>query len=109
VLCPGRNGVEIELKPRIDSDKYTPSVDQMMISVAELYGDKVLGVILTGMGSDGKNGMKAIKQMKGGTIAEAEETSVVFGMPKEAISAGVVDEVLPIQSIPEAVVRRCRV
>jgi two-component system, chemotaxis family, protein-glutamate methylesterase/glutaminase len=109
VLSSGRGGTQIELKPRIDTDKYTPSVDQMMISVAEIYGDKALGIILTGMGSDGRNGMKAIKQMKGGTIAEAEETSVVFGMPKEAISAGVVDEVLPIQSIPEEVVRRCRV
>ncbi|MBI3597482.1 MAG: chemotaxis response regulator protein-glutamate methylesterase [Nitrospirae bacterium] len=101
------NGVQIGLKSRTDSDKYAPSVDQMMISAAEIYGDKVLGILLTGMGSDGKLGMRTIKEKGGATIAEAEETCVVFGMPKEAIGVGVVDKVLPLNQIPIEVVRQC--
>ncbi|HET6464669.1 MAG TPA: chemotaxis response regulator protein-glutamate methylesterase [Nitrospiria bacterium] len=101
------NGVQIGLKFRADLDKYAPSVDRMMISAAEIYGEKVLGILLTGMGSDGKAGMKAIKEKGGITIAEAEETCVVFGMPKEAIGIGVVDKVLPLDQIPLETVRRC--
>jgi two-component system chemotaxis response regulator CheB len=101
------NGVLIGLKPKSDSDKYAPSVDRMMIPAAEIYGDKVLGILLTGMGSDGKLGMKSIKEKGGMTIAEAEETCVVFGMPKEAIGMGVVDKILPLDQIPIEVVRRC--
>jgi two-component system, chemotaxis family, protein-glutamate methylesterase/glutaminase len=107
VVRSGRTGLQIDLNVRTDADKYTPSADRMMISAAEIYGDKVLGILLTGMGSDGKYGMKAIKQRGGGTIAEAEETSVVFGMPKEAINIGVVDKVLPLYQIPEEVIRQC--
>lgn len=115
-ICPGgnhmqlrsiRNEVRIEVKPRLDTDKYTPSVDQMMVSTAEVYEDRVLGILLTGMGSDGKLGMQAIKKKGGATIAESEETSVVFGMPKEAISLGVVDKILPLYQIPNEVIRRC--
>jgi len=106
-LHPARNGVQIALKPRSDSDKYAPSVDRMMITAAETYGDKVLGILLTGMGSDGKLGMKTIKENGGMTIAEAEETCVVFGMPKEAIGIGVIDKILPLEQIPLETVRRC--
>ena len=101
------NGVQIVLRPRSDSDKYAPSVDRMMITAAESYGNKVLGILLTGMGSDGKLGMKRIKESGGMTIAEAEETCVVFGMPKEAIGIGVIDKVLPLDQIPLETVRRC--
>lgn len=101
------NGVQIGLKPRSDSDKYAPSVDRMMITAAETYGSKVLGILLTGMGSDGKLGMKTIKEKGGMTIAEAEETCVVFGMPKEAIGIGVIDKILPLEQIPLETVRRC--
>lgn len=101
------NGGQISLKPRNQADTYAPSVDRMMIAAAEIYGDKVLGILLTGMGSDGKLGMKTIKEKGGWTIAESEETCVVFGMPKEAISLGAVDKVLPIEQIPIEVVRQC--
>ncbi|HEY5600139.1 MAG TPA: CheB methylesterase domain-containing protein, partial [Candidatus Manganitrophaceae bacterium] len=92
---------------RTEADKYTPSVDQMMISAAEIYGPGVLGVILTGMGSDGKLGIKTIKEKGGTTFAESEETSVVFGMPKEAIGLGVIDKVLPLHKIADEVIKRC--
>ena len=69
----------------------------MMKSSAAVYGRKVLGVILTGMGNDGKDGMKAIKEHKGQTIVESEETSVVFGMPQEVITAGADYKILPLK------------
>lgn len=78
---------------------HIPSVDVTMISAARTYKDKCLGVILTGMGSDGVEGMIEIKKFNGLTLAESEETCAVFGMAKEAINAGVVDEVLPLYKI----------
>ncbi|MBI3610091.1 MAG: chemotaxis response regulator protein-glutamate methylesterase [Nitrospirae bacterium] len=107
MIRSAENKVRIDLKPKVDADKYTPSVDRLMTSAAELYKEKVLGILLTGMGSDGKMGMKAIKEKGGATIAEAEETSVVFGMPKEAISIGAVDQILPLHQIPREVIRKC--
>ena len=76
-----------------------------MVSVAETYGTKAVGVILTGMGHDGAKGMKAIKRLQGRTIAEDQSTSVVFGMPKAAIEAGVVDSILPLQQVAEGIVQ----
>lgn len=77
-----------------------------MKSAAESYKDKTLGVLLTGMGHDGAKGLKAIKEAGGSTIAENEATCVVFGMPKAAIDAGVVDEVVPLPKIAEMIMRR---
>jgi len=99
--------VRTALKRRGLTDKYVPSVDTMMKSAAGVYGMKVLGIILTGMGNDGREGMRVIKEHKGQTIAESEETSVVFGMPQEVIDAGVADKVLPLREIPEEIIKRC--
>jgi two-component system, chemotaxis family, protein-glutamate methylesterase/glutaminase len=76
-----------------------PSVDNLMRSIARVYGENGIGVILSGMGSDGASGMSDIFKSGGHTIAQNEETSVVFGMPRRAIEAGAVDDVLPIESI----------
>ena len=76
-----------------------------MVSVAETYGTKSVGVILTGMGHDGAKGMQAIKRLQGRTIAEDQSTSVVFGMPKAAIEAGVVDSILPLPQVAEGIVQ----
>ena len=100
--------IRFSIKTRTEADKYTPSVDILMKSAAQIYGNKTLGVLLTGMGQDGKKGMRLIKEKGGATLAEAEETAVVFGMPKEAILEGVVDKILPLYSIPEEIIRRCR-
>lgn len=102
-----KGDIRFEISPRIETDKYTPSVDVLMKSAAQVYGNKILGVLLTGMGHDGKKGMRLIKEKGGATLAEAEETAVVFGMPKEAILEGVVDKILPLYSIPEEIIRRC--
>lgn len=79
---------------------HIPSIDVMMKSVAENYGEDAIGVIMTGMGSDGVEGMKAIKKAGGKTIAQDEKTSVIFGMNKLAIDSGCVDKVLPLGEIP---------
>jgi two-component system chemotaxis response regulator CheB len=82
-----------------------PSADVLMASVAEMAGAPSLGVVLTGMGRDGTEGLARIKQAGGATLAQDRESSVVFGMPRAAIEQGVVDEVLPLSEIPSAIVR----
>ena len=82
-----------------------PAVDPMMVSVAEIFGAKTIGVILTGMGHDGAKGMQAIKRLRGLTIAEDQSTAVVFGMPKAAIDAGVVDTILPLPQVADGIMQ----
>lgn len=84
-------------------DRYTPSVDRMFISASEAFGEKLVGVVMTGMGNDGKEGIVSIKTRGGKTIAQSEDTSVIFGMPREAISTGMVDRILPLQRIAEGI------
>jgi two-component system chemotaxis response regulator CheB len=84
---------------------YRPSVDLLMSSTASVYGEQSIGVILTGMGNDGLNGMKEMKSKHGYIIAQDGETCVVFGMPKAVISANLADAVLPIDKISEEIMR----
>lgn len=81
------------------TDIYFPSCNVLLSSVAEIYGSKAIGVILTGMGDDGVIGMKAIKAAGGSTVAQDEATSVVYGMPKIAVESHCVDMVLPVEQI----------
>jgi two-component system chemotaxis response regulator CheB len=81
-----------------------PSVDRMMTSVSEAFGSGTLGVLLTGMGHDGAQGMRAIKQRGGMTLVQNQETCTVFGMPQAAIRLQCVDAVLPLADIPKAIV-----
>ena len=80
-------------------NRHRPSVDVLFHSVAEWAGSNAVGVILTGMGDDGARGMLAMRRAGARTIAQDRETCVVFGMPREAIAAGGVDEVLPLLEI----------
>ncbi len=80
-----------------------PSVDVLFSSVAEAAGPNAVGVILTGMGSDGAQGMKKMKSAGASTIAQDEASCVVFGMPKEAIRLGGADRVVPLHSIAQAI------
>ena len=89
------------------SQRYTPSVDVMFKSASEVFGANLLGVVLTGMGNDGARGVERIKERGGQVLAESEESSVVFGMPKEAIATGKVDKVLPLSLMAGEVLRRC--
>lgn len=87
--------------------RYVPSVDAMFESASAIFGPRLLGVVLTGMGNDGARGTAIIKEQGGQAIAEAEETSVVFGMPKEAIATGRVDAVVPLPLVCGEILRRC--
>ena len=99
--------VTVRLLRSRPEDRYAPSIDMMMDSAAGIYGKRMMGVLLTGMGDDGAQGMKSVKEGRGFTIAEAEETCIVFGMPREAIKRGVVDRVLPLPDIGNMIVAEC--
>lgn len=114
LICPGgahmilkkrNNGVKVFLREPDNDDRYVPSVDMLMRSAADVYGSSAIGVILTGMGNDGKDGIVEIKRKGGYTIAEAESTAIIFGMPQEAIKTGMVDRVLPLDEIPGEITR----
>ncbi|MFQ5455088.1 MAG: chemotaxis response regulator protein-glutamate methylesterase [Nitrospirota bacterium] len=97
----------IKLTKTQKSDIYTPSIDIMMNSAAEIFKEKTIGIILTGMGSDGKEGMKKIKNNAGYTIAESKETAYINGMPNEAIKSGAVDKVLSLPKIVVDIIQKC--
>ncbi len=87
--------------------RHRPSVDVLFRSAARFAGKNVVGVIMTGMGDDGARGMAEMKEAGAFNIAQDENTSVVFGMPKEAIKRGGVDKVMPLEKISGEVVRAC--
>ena len=93
--------IQLNTNPPVNSIR--PSVDVTMQSVMEVYGANTIGVLLTGMGHDGAKGMCSIKKSGGKTIAQNEETCVIFGMPKSAIEKGCVNKVAPVSSIPEEI------
>jgi two-component system chemotaxis response regulator CheB len=119
-LCPGhayiapghshlglrRSGVKyltlLSKAPAVN--RHRPSVDVLFRSAAIHAGPDAIGVILTGMGKDGAAGMRAMHEAGAWTIAQDEASCVVFGMPKEAINSGAVDEVLPLRSIARALI-----
>lgn len=80
---------------------HRPSADVLFDTVAAEYGENSIGVIMTGMGSDGAEGIGRIKAAGGATIAQDEESSVVFGMPKVAIERGYIDRIASLDEIPE--------
>ncbi|NJM86917.1 MAG: chemotaxis-specific protein-glutamate methyltransferase CheB [Hydrococcus sp. RU_2_2] len=86
-------------------DGHCPSVTVMFQSVAKFYGNTTLGILLTGMGKDGAAGMKTIEQAGGITIAQDEASSVVFGMPKEAIALGGAQYILPVKEIAPSLLK----
>lgn len=91
--------VQVSLSRDSEGLLHAPSVDIMMQSVAAVYGERGIGVILTGMGHDGLEGMRAIKGAKGRTLAQDEATSVVYGMPKAVIEAGYADKIVPLSQM----------
>jgi len=82
---------------------HRPSVDVLMASVAKACGERAMGVVLTGMGSDGVEGLRAIRAAGGLTLAESEESCVIYGMPKAAMEAGVVDREVPLGRIADEI------
>lgn len=89
--------VMLDEEPR--DSLHRPSADVLMASAAEVYGERTVGVVLTGMGSDGTEGLRAIRRAGGATLAESEETAVIYGMPKAAVEAGVVQRSVPLDQM----------
>jgi two-component system chemotaxis response regulator CheB len=115
----GKGGFHMLVRPRRDGELqlrlsstpehlFVPSVDVMMGAVLEVFGSRTVGVLMTGMGDDGADGMVKIRRAGGRTIAESEETATVFGMPKEAIERGGVDVVAPSYKIAGEIVKALR-
>jgi two-component system chemotaxis response regulator CheB len=112
-ICPGGQHLRLTPTGRVELDGtsgriegYLPNIDVTMESVASFAGAMSIGTILTGMGSDGARGARAIKNSGGYVLAQDEATSVIFGMPAEVIKAGVVDQVLSIDDIYAAIEKR---
>jgi two-component system chemotaxis response regulator CheB len=78
---------------------YRPSVDALMLSVAECFPGRALGVILTGMGNDGVKGLTELKRAGGRIFAQNEQTCIVYGMPKAVVDAGIADKVLSLDEM----------
>jgi two-component system chemotaxis response regulator CheB len=94
-----RHNVVVCIDPEPSHTIHIPSIDITFMDVAEIYRERSLGVLLTGMGKDGVQGLEKIKSYGGRSIAEDESTCVVFGMPEVAIKRGIVDKVVPVYDI----------
>lgn len=113
-VCPGRQCMELapsayggELRVRVlpphPGDRYVPSADRLFRSAAKVAGNQVTGIVLTGMGDDGTEGARAIREAGGTVIAESQESAVVYGMPGSVIRAGLANRILPLPEIAEYV------
>ena len=91
-----------------DNTPHIPSVDVMMSSVADSFGSLSMGIIMTGMGSDGCDGMKAIASKSGITVGQDEATCTVYGMPKSCADAGSLQRVVPLREIPAQILQALR-
>jgi len=101
------DGLHVRVFPAGMSDLYAPSVDRLFRTASESCNDRLIAIIMTGMGDDGSEAMRQVREKGGRTIAESAQTAIIFGMPGEAIKTGAVDEVLPLTEIPNAIRRLC--
>jgi two-component system chemotaxis response regulator CheB len=121
VIKPGRvfvspGGSHLKIKQQVthidvvvDSEPadalYKPSANELIASVAQAVGRRGLGVILTGMGSDGREGIRQLKERGGFALAQSNETCVVYGMPKAIVDAGLADRIVDLDEMPAAILR----
>ena len=116
LICPGNRHIKLRRMPLAstvvltDEDRvngHRPSVDVLFRSLASEFGNSAIGVLMTGMGDDGAAGMGLVKDAGGLTIAQTEESCVVFGMPRAAIERGFAMRVVPLEMIANALVSQC--
>ncbi|WP_346913631.1 chemotaxis response regulator protein-glutamate methylesterase [Clostridium sp.] len=108
-IAPGGKHMEISrnksitlnLEPQIWGVR--PAVDKLFVSGAKVYGENLLGIILTGMGRDGADGVIEVKKVGGATISEDESTCIIYGMPKAAYDTNMIDEVIPLYDISKRI------
>ena len=98
------NQVELNSSREIDSD-FCPSANYLFKTVGSIHGKKAIGIILTGMGHDGLEGLKLLKQYGGYVVAQDEASCVVYGMPKAAIDAGIVDQIAALEEIAKVIIK----
>ncbi len=111
LVCPGGFCLEVagrwlvELRASVVAptarDRYIPSADRLMTSVASIARERSVGVVLTGMGDDGLEGARAIRDAGGVVLAESEQSAVIFGMPGSVVRAGLASEVLDLPAIAD--------
>jgi two-component system chemotaxis response regulator CheB len=116
LICPGSRHIKVKRMPRGDVvvlnddtrvNGHRPSVDVLFHSVADEYGPQAIAVLMTGMGDDGAEGLGAVKRAGGMTIAQNEESCVVFGMPKAAIERGYATRVVALDVLPATLQTLC--
>jgi two-component system chemotaxis response regulator CheB len=100
-------GLHLRVFPANLSDLYAPSVDRLFSTASDCCGERLVAVIMTGMGDDGSEAIRKVRERGGHTIAESAQTAIIFGMPNEAIKTGAVEQVLPLEDIPGAIQRLC--
>ncbi|MGH6852634.1 MAG: protein-glutamate methylesterase/protein-glutamine glutaminase, partial [Methylocella sp.] len=114
LICPGNRHIMVRRMPRGDMavlsdgppvNGHRPSADVLFHSVAQQFGLTAIGLLMTGMGEDGAEGLGAIKDAGGMTIAQSEDTCVVSGMPRAAISKGYANKIIPLEGLPAYLVQ----
>lgn len=100
-------GLQVRVFAAGPGDLYAPSVDRLFKSASDACKERLVAVIMTGMGDDGSESISIVHEKGGKTIAESSESAIIFGMPAEAIRTGAVDEVLALDEIPLAIRRLC--
>ena len=100
-------GLQVRVFPAGTSDLYAPSVDRLFRTASDAVKERLIAVIMTGMGDDGSEAIRSVRERGGKTIAESSETAIIFCMPAEAIKTGAVDAVLPLPHIPDAIRKLC--
>jgi two-component system chemotaxis response regulator CheB len=100
-------GLQVRVFPAGANDLHAPSVDRLFRSASDACRERLVAIIMTGMGDDGADAMRTVKERGGRTIAESSDSAIIFGMPAEAIRTGAVDDVLALSAIPLAIRRLC--
>ncbi|HUP59797.1 MAG TPA: chemotaxis-specific protein-glutamate methyltransferase CheB [Thermoanaerobaculia bacterium] len=100
-------GLQVRVFPAGSSDLYAPSVDRLFRTASDACRERMVAVIMTGMGDDGSEAIREVRERGGKTIAESSETAIIFGMPAEAIKTGAIEEVLALPLIPNAIRKLC--
>jgi two-component system chemotaxis response regulator CheB len=103
----GTDRLHVEIRASSSFDLYAPSVDRLFETASDACAERLLAVVLTGMGDDGAKAIRKVRERGGRTMAESADTAIIFGMPREAIRTGAVEEVVPLHQIAEAIRRRC--
>jgi len=103
----GAEGLQIRTFAAKSADLYAPSVDRLLTSASDACAERLVAIIMTGMGDDGAEAIRHVRERGGHTIAESSQTAIIFGMPNEAIKTGCIEQVLPLGDIPRAIQRLC--